>query len=85
MGNGIDSRSSFEGGYLYIKTDKQFYYPGDKVYGKVYIRTDRLLDATHLDLRVKGKEKASFYYSDGDDREKKKLSHMHMDCKLTAF
>ena len=39
MGN-IDGRSKFHGGYIYVKTDKPFYYSGDQVLGKVYIRAD---------------------------------------------
>ena len=27
MGNTIDPRAQFEGGYLFVKTDKPFYYP----------------------------------------------------------
>jgi hypothetical protein len=37
MGN-IDSRAQFEGGYIYVKTDKPFYHPGNVVFGKIYIR-----------------------------------------------
>ena len=61
MGNAIDTRSEFEGGYLYVKTDKPFYYAKDTVYGKIYIRTAVPLDAKKLEIKVKGKEKASFW------------------------
>ena len=63
MGN-IDSRSKFQGGYLYVKTDKPFYYPGDTVYGKIYIRTEVPMSPRNLDIYVKGKEKASFRYTE---------------------
>ena len=70
MGNALDHRSQFQGGYIYVKTDKPFYYPGTTVYGKIYIRTEVPLDAKYLELKVKGKEKASFWreesYQDGD-------------------
>lgn len=39
MGN-IDSRAKFDGGYLFVKTDKPFYYPNNTVYGKIYIRAE---------------------------------------------
>lgn len=42
MGNGSSepSHAKFEGGYLYVKTDRPFYYAGNKVFGKVYIRVE---------------------------------------------
>ena len=39
MGN-IDSRSKFDWGYLYLKTDREYYYPGNTVFGKIYIRCE---------------------------------------------
>ena len=39
MGN-IDSRAKFDGGYLFVKTDKPFYYPNNVVYGKIYLRAE---------------------------------------------
>jgi len=41
MGNQMDSRSQFDGGNLFVKTDKTFYYKGETVYGKIYIRCSR--------------------------------------------
>jgi hypothetical protein len=38
MGN-IESKAKFNGGYIYVKTDKPYYHPGDEVFGKIYIRT----------------------------------------------
>jgi len=61
MGNMIDSRSAFQGGYIYVKTDRPYYYAGDIVYGKIYIRTSVPLNAKKLEIKVKGKEKASFW------------------------
>ena len=40
MGN-IDGRAGFDGGYLYVKTKKPYYYPGNKVTGKIYIRAEK--------------------------------------------
>jgi hypothetical protein len=39
MGNSLDKRAQFNGGYLYVKTDRPYYYPGNSVLGKIYIRT----------------------------------------------
>ena len=41
MGNEIDSRAGFDGGYIYVKTDQPFYYPGNMVSGRIYIRADK--------------------------------------------
>lgn len=71
MGNSHDSglakkfrMTQFHGGYLYLKTDKPFYYPGDKVLGKIYIRVEIAMDAKNMELRVKGREKYSYWYDD---------------------
>jgi hypothetical protein len=61
MGNAIDTRMGFDGGYIFIKSDQEFYYPGNMVTGKIYIRADRPIDAEFLEIKVKGKEKASFW------------------------
>jgi hypothetical protein len=29
MGNTIDKRACFDGGYIYVKTDRPYYYPGN--------------------------------------------------------
>jgi hypothetical protein len=59
MGN-IDSRAKFDGGYIYVKLDRPYYYPGNKVYGKIYIRTEVPLEPSHIEIYVKGKEKCGY-------------------------
>lgn len=54
--------AAFDGGTLYLKTDMPFYYAGQTVTGKIYIRADRDLDAKRIIIRVKGKEKYSHWY-----------------------
>ena len=60
MGNSIDRRACFHGGYLYVKTDRPYYYPGNTVMGKIYIRVEIPMSAKELTIKIKGKEKASF-------------------------
>lgn len=48
---------------MYIKTDREFYYPGNTVFGKIYIRINPDyygFDASHLEIRIKGYEKTKF-------------------------
>ena len=66
MGN-IDSRAQFEGGYLYVKTDRPYYYPGNKVLGKIYIRTTVPMNAKQVEIKVKGKEHASYWRAREND------------------
>ena len=61
MGNSIDARAQFTGGYLYVKTDRPYYYAGNVVYGKIYIRANEVIDAKDVEIKVKGKEKASYW------------------------
>ena len=67
MGNQIDSRSKFDEGYLYVKTDKPFYYPGNPVYGKIYLRVEKAIDADRMEIKVNGMEKASFLKNSNND------------------
>lgn len=88
MGN-IDSRSQFNGGYIYVRTDRPYYYPGNFVQGKVYIRLDYPMNASHLEFRIKGKETSSYWYDhqEGDRRErrKKRSERMIIQWKANCF
>ena len=59
MGN-VDSRGKAHFGYLMLATDRPFYCPGEMITGKIYIRTEKKVDATHLELEVKGMERGSW-------------------------
>jgi Arrestin (or S-antigen), N-terminal domain len=59
MGN-VDSRAKFDSGYMLVMTDKPFYEPGENITGKIYLRCNRPIDAKHIDLEVRGKEKGAF-------------------------
>lgn len=59
-GSKIDSRAKFDGGYLYLKTDKPYYYPGNNVLGKIYIRAERQMESSTLVIKVKGDEKCGY-------------------------
>lgn len=60
MGN-VDSRCKFDSGYLMLQTDKPFYEPGDLITGKIYLRIMRPIDAKHIELKINGKEKGSWW------------------------
>ena len=89
----IDGRSQFQGGYLYVKTDRPNYYAGNIVYGKIYIRTEVPLPAKVLQIKIKGNEKASFWrteqYRDGEQtrtrRVKEKLYRNILGFKGDCF
>lgn len=96
MGN-VDSRAKFNAGYMIVQTDQPFYSPGQLCTAKVYLRITRPLDASHIDLEIKGKEKASFMVQHhrtvghGDHRrtesywKKEKSRHEIMDNKTKVF
>ena len=63
MGNQVsnyDKSAVFEGGYLFVKCERPVYYPGNQVNGKIYLRVERPMNATKLDIQVQGAEKV-FY------------------------
>ena len=92
MGN-IDSRCGFDGGYIYVKTDQPYYYPGGVVTGRIHIRADSEMDAKKIEIKVKGKEKCSFErdeHVDDDDgghteRVKEKLKQEVLDYKADIW
>jgi uncharacterized protein YfaS (alpha-2-macroglobulin family) len=93
MGNSLDKRANFDGGYLYVKTDRPYYYPGNQINGKIYIRTMVPMQAQHVEIKVKGKEKISYYRTehhthhnaDGSTRtETRKVKEKH-DKKILEF
>ena len=67
MGNTIDKRAGFEGGFIFVKSEKPSYYPGDTVKGKIFLRLMTPMSASNLEIRVKGKEQSVFliYVSHG--------------------
>ena len=96
MGN-IDSRAKFDCGYLMIQTDKPHYEPGDLITGTIFIRCSQQVQAKHIMLEVKGKEKASWIdmverrtqgpYSEHTIREpvKRKADKKIMESKSACF
>ena len=84
MGNqngvGIDPFSRFKGGYLYVKTDKPYYYPGNVVLGKIYIRAENEMAPASLMIKVRGTESSSYRKrittTTGEGAEKKSKSEM---------
>ena len=72
MGNTIDQNAKFDGGYLYIKTDREYYYPGNKVLGKIYLRIERdqPFEVNCIELRIKGYEKAKFTVITDDEENR---------------
>lgn len=45
---------------IHISIDQPFYYPGNHVYGKVYIRAFKAIPADFLEIEVEGVERVSF-------------------------
>jgi len=64
MGNNqsVTARMAFNGGYLYVKTNQPFYYPGNRVLGKVYLRCEVPMQAKQLTLNIIGTEFAKFKF-----------------------
>lgn len=89
MGNAIDRRAQFHGGYLYVKTDRPYYYPGNVVQGKIHIRIDIPMNAHTLEIDVQGEEKASFmrhwtesYEHNGERKTRHHSERVHMHRNL---
>ena len=85
MGNTNDSRATFEGGYLFVKTDRPFYYAGDIIYGKIYIRADQPIKAKNIAIKIEGKEKSSSIVHRDKSYVKCKAVKKIFDYKGNAF
>jgi hypothetical protein len=84
MGN-IDSRAKFDGGYVYLKTDRPYYYPGNKVLGKMYIRGERPMNAKNVEFKFRGKEKSSFWIHTDKQHNKVQYRKQLIDVRATCF
>ena len=47
-------------GFFFVQTDRPYYYPGNSVHCKVYLRLDRPTEFKNLQVRLKCKEKIGF-------------------------
>mgnify|MGYP000956821988 CR=1 FL=1 len=64
-------RAAFNGGYLYVKTDQPYYYPGNNVLGKIYLRLEEPMQAASMNIKVSGREVGQFIYTVYIDEEYK--------------
>ena len=84
-----DERMGFPGGYISIKCDREYYYPGNKVIGKIYIRVNPnvVLPAKNLILRLKAYEKSKFSEFEGehDQEYRYKAKNVFIDLKLNCI
>jgi hypothetical protein len=55
-----DSRCIFPKGKIQVQTEFPFYEPGNVVNGKIFIEVPQPMAATHIEIEVKGGEKAAF-------------------------
>lgn len=84
MGN-IGGRGKFEGGYIFVKYDKPFYYPGNTVYGKIYIRTEVPMSPKHVEIEVSGIEKCSYMKGSGKHRRRHYNTRQSIEFKGKCF
>lgn len=74
-----DTRCAFPKGRIQVQTEFPFYEPGNVVNGKIFIEAMQPLAATHIEIEVKGGEKAAFtrYWMDGDQERWERIKHVH--------
>ncbi len=64
MGN-IDSRAKQKKGYLFVQTEKSWYYEGEDVKGTIYIRAEEDCPEAKVQFKIKGVEKCGFSDREG--------------------
>ena len=52
---------------VFIKTDQEVYSPGNTIYGKIFIKAKKTIDADKLLIQVRGEEKAHGTEGFGED------------------
>ena len=72
MGALSQTNSKFDGGQIFVKLDRPYYYPGNQVFGKVYISCQKMVPAKNLEILIKGKEKVEWECGDDDEMWAKK-------------
>ena len=85
-----DSRCNFPKGNIQVQTEFPFYEPGNTVNGKIFIEAHKPLEASHIEIEVKGGEKAGFtrHYHDQEGNEHSepiKYHHKFADYKMRVF
>ena len=55
-----DARCVFPAGKIQLQTEFPFYEPGNTVNGKIFIQLPAAVQTSHIELEIKGKEKAKF-------------------------
>lgn len=84
-----DTRCNFPKGRIQVQTEFPFYEPGNIVNGKIFIEALQPLQATHIEIEVKGGEKAAFtrFWNDGDQErsERVKYNHKFAHYKMRVF
>ena len=64
-----DKRCVFPSGRIQLQTEFPFYEPGNIVNGKIFIEVGAQVKASHIELKVIGREKAKFirHWTESDD------------------
>lgn len=55
-----DPRCAFAKGKIQLQTEFPFYEPGNIVNGKIFLELMHPVQASHIQIKVKGKEEAKF-------------------------
>jgi hypothetical protein len=55
-----DPRCVFPSGKIQLQTEFPFYEPGNVVNGKIFIEVGAPVQASHIEIKVQGKEEAKF-------------------------
>ena len=88
-----DPRCNFERGKMQLQTEFPFYEPGNIVNGKIFIELMQPLQASHIKIKVKGKEEAKFKrfwneverHDDGTTTLHEREEKVHNDKKFLHF
>jgi hypothetical protein len=67
-----------------VKTDRPYYYPGNTVFGKIYIRADVPMDPSSIEIFIKGKVEASFIETTGSGKNRSRRQRNY-DKKIIHF
>ena len=71
---------------MFIKTDMPSYYPGNEVYGKLYLRIKRPMPFYCLELSVKAVQKQSFWRKETHKEDDKEVTEdIHEKSKTVLF
>lgn len=83
-----DARCVFKAGKMQLQTEFPFYEPGNTINGKIFIEVPQPVQASHIELEIKGKEEVKWirhWMEQEGDRQVQRHEKIHRHRKFLEY